>query len=259
MKAVILCGGKGTRIQEATGGLIPKPLVEIGGKPILWYIMSRYAAFNIKDFILCLGTLGDMIKNYFLNYDEINCDITVKLGSPGNIIYHGAHLDSDWNVTLANTGIDSLTGARLAKVQKYVGDETFMMTYGDGVSNIDFNKLLEFHKSHGKAATVTGVDPLGRFGRLHLDGNKVSSFEEKPSKNTGSKINGGFFVFEPKVFDYVSTDPMCMFEGAPLKNLANDGELIMYNHEGFWQCMDTYRDLLLLQSLWEQGNAPWDC
>jgi len=255
MKAVILCGGKGTRLQEATGGIQPKPMVEVGGRPILWHIMKLYAHFGIKEFVLCLGHLGKQIKDYFLHYEPMNNDFTLRLGRSDSIRYHNTHPETDWTVTLADTGEDTMTGARLALVRKYVGDETFMFTYGDGVADIDLNKLLEFHRAHGKVATVTGVRPSGRFGRLNIDGELVVDFEEKPVGENGY-INGGFLVLEPKIFDYVSEDPGCIFERAPMENLVKDRQLMVFRHEGFWQCMDTYRDLLLLQEAWQAG-APW--
>ena len=255
LRAVILCGGRGTRLQEATGGLKPKPLVEVGGRPILWHIMKGYAEHGVQDFVLCLGQLSTAIKDYFLHYHAMNTDFTLKIGAAESIKYHGSQAELDWHVTLADTGAAAMTGARLARVRRYLGDETFMMTYGDGVSNVDVTKLLAFHRSQGKIATVTGVRPVGRFGRLNLSGHNVTSFEEKPED--GDFINGGFFVFEPRVFDYLSTDPDCVLERDPLSRLANDGEMVVYQHTGFWQCMDTYRDLLFLEELWRDGRAPW--
>ncbi len=255
MKAVILCGGKGTRIQEATGGLKPKPMVEVGGRPILWHIMKIYSHYGIRDFVLCLGHLGNQIKDYFLHYEAMNSDFTIRLGRTESLLYHNSHPENDWSVTLADTGQETMTGARLTRVRKYVGAETFMFTYGDGVADVDLRALLEFHKRHGRIATVTGVQPVGRFGRLNIDGDAVVAFEEKPVGEHGY-INGGFFVLEPEVFEYVSEDPSCIFEREPLENLARDGQLMVYKHDGFWQCMDTYRDLLLLERLWQEG-APW--
>lgn len=257
MKAVILCGGQGTRLQEATSGLKPKPMVEIGGRPILWHIMKGYSHFGVREFVLCLGHLGGTIKDYFLHYEPLNSDFTVHLGSKGEVTYHAAHGEADWKVTLADTGLDAMTGARLARVRKYVGDETFLLTYGDGVADVDVQALLRFHRSHGKIATVTGVNPGGRFGRLNVKGDVVQAFEEKPVDEGGGKINGGFLVLEPGIFRYLSTDTSCVFEREPMERLAADGELMMYAHQGFWQCMDTYRDFLLLERLWNGGKPPW--
>jgi glucose-1-phosphate cytidylyltransferase len=256
MKVVILCGGQGTRLQEATGGVKPKPMVEIGGRPILWHIMKGYAHQGITDFILCLGHLGVVIKEYFLHYEAMNSDFTLNIGESHKVRYHRKHGEADWTITLADTGRDAMTGARLARVRDYVGDETFMLTYGDGVSDVRFDALLKFHQNHGRVATVTGVQPIGRFGRLNLEGDRVSSFVEKPH-GTDGYINGGFLVLEPQVFDYVSCDSYCTFERKPLETMADDGQLMVYRHDGFWQCMDTYRDLLLLENLWREGRAPW--
>ncbi len=255
MKAVILCGGKGTRLQEATGGLKPKPMVEVGGRPILWHIMKTYAHHGIREFVLCLGHLGNHIKDYFLHYEAMNSDFTVRLGRTESLTYHKTHPENDWTVTLADTGQEVMTGARLARVRRYLGDEPFMFTYGDGVADIDIQALLAFHRSHGKIATVTGVLPMGRFGRLNIEQDAVVAFEEKPVGEQGY-INGGFFVLEPGIFDYLSEDPSCIFERDPLEGLARDGQLMVFRHDGFWQCMDTYRDLLLLEQLWASG-APW--
>jgi glucose-1-phosphate cytidylyltransferase len=256
MKTVILCGGQGTRLQEATSGLKPKPMVTIGERPILWHIMKYYAAFGHREFVLCLGHLASVIKEYFLHYEAQNTDFTVELGRAQAIEYHHEHTESGWKVTLADTGLEVMTGARVARVQKYVGDATFMLTYGDGVADVDLDALLEFHRAHGRLATVTGVRPIGRFGRLNVERERVVSFEEKPAGELGS-INGGFFVFEPGVFDYVTTDPTCILEREPLERLAADGQLMMYDHRGFWQCMDTVRDMNLLERLWQAGDPPW--
>lgn len=254
MRTVILCGGKGTRLQEATGGVIPKPMVRIGGRPILWHIMQRYAANGHKDFVLALGHQQEVIRDYFLRYDEHNADVEVCL--LGGVIPLAPHKE-DWTVILSDTGQDTMTGGRLARVRPYVEDETFMVTYGDGLADIDLDALLAFHRAHGKIATVTGVRPPGRFGRLdvrseHGEG-EVVSFAEKPADG---RVNGGFFVFEPRVFDYLGTDSACVLERGPLEWLARDGELRMFAHDGFWQCMDTYHDLLALEGLWAT-KAPW--
>jgi glucose-1-phosphate cytidylyltransferase len=256
MKAVILCGGHGTRLRETTGGLKPKPMVEIGGRPILWHIMKGYAQCGVNEFVLCLGQLGPVIKHYFLHYEALNSDFTLDIGATESITYHRRHSETNWRVTLADTGETSMTGARLARIRRYVDGERFMLTYGDGVADIDVQELLKHHERHGKVATVTGVRPAGRFGRLDLDGQLVTSFEEKPV-GEGGYINGGFFVFEPSIFDYVSPDADCTLEREPLERLARAGELVMYPHNGFWQCMDTYRDLMLLEELWARGNPPW--
>jgi len=257
VKTVILCGGQGTRIQEATGGQKPKPMVEVAGRPIVWHIMKGYAHYGVTDFVLCLGHLGNVIKDYFLHYEAINSDITVKLGSQGAIEYHRPPGEAEWSVTLADTGLEAMTGARVARIKRYVKGETFFLTYGDGVADLDLDALLAFHKKHGKVATVTGVVPHGRFGRMVAEGERVTSFEEKPRGEGGGRINGGFFIFEPRIFDYVTDDASCILEREPMNRLVAENELMMYAHDGFWQCMDTVRDLALLQGLWDAGKAPW--
>lgn len=256
MKTVILCGGKGTRIQDATNGLMPKPMLEIGGKPILWHIMKIYSSQGHNDFVLCLGHLGNVIKDYFLHYEAINSDFTLRLGSSSTIEFHRKHSETDWVITLADTGAAAMTGARLARVRSHVGDGTFLLTYGDGVADIDLESLVAFHHRHGRMATVTGVRPQGRFGRLNLENNTVLSFEEKPADENGY-INGGFFVFEQSIFDYVDINSSCILEREPLENLARDGQLAVYRHGGFWQCMDTYRDMVFLEELWQGATPPW--
>ena len=255
MKVVILCGGLGTRLREETD-VKPKPMVEVGGRPILWHIMKGYAAQGFNEFVLCLGYKGEKIKEYFLNYEAMNSDFTIRLGQPEQVDFHRRHTERDWKVTLADTGAAAMTGARVAKVARYVDGDEFMLTYGDGVSDVDVNALLAFHRKHGKVATVTGVRPPSRFGELILDGTKVSEFSEKPLVTAGH-INGGFFVFQRQFFDYVSTDDSCILEKAPLERCAKDGQLEMFPHEGFWQCMDTFRDMQLLQKEWDSGKAPW--
>lgn len=255
MKVVILCGGQGTRLREETE-FRPKPLVEIGGKPVLLHIMKSYAHYGFRDFILCLGYRGQMIKEHFLNYEAMNNDFTVSLGSKPEIHHHGSHDEDGFRVTLADTGLDSMTGTRIKAVQKYVGTETFMVTYGDGVSDVDLKALLAFHKSHGKLATVTTVKPISRFGVLQVDdAGHVGGFDEKPELE--GWINVGFFVFEPKVFDYLSADPSCTLEQEPLQRLAKEGQLVAYRHPGFFYAMDTYREFKLLNTLWDSGQAPW--
>lgn len=255
MKVVILCGGQGTRLREETE-FRPKPLVEIGGRPILWHIMKLYAHFGFGEFVLCLGYRGNMIKEHFLSYEAMNSDFTVSLGARNQIEYHGAHTENGLVVTLADTGIDAMTGSRISRVRRYLGGQTFMVTYGDGVSDVDVSALLAFHRSHGHLATVTVVRPVSRFGVLELDGaDAVGRFSEKPPVD--GWVSAGFFVFEPGVFDYLSDDRACTLEREPLQRLANDGELVAYRHGGFFQPMDTYRESKLLNDLWDAGKAPW--
>lgn len=252
MKAVILCGGLGTRLREQTE-FRPKPMVEVGGKPILWHIMKTYAHYGITEFVVCIGYKGDVIKEYFLDYEARNNDFTITLGRSHDIEFHDQHLESDWRVTVADTGHDTQTGGRVKRVQRYVGDERFLVTYGDGLADVDIEKLLAFHESHGKAATLTSVRPLSRFGVLDLDPRgTVNDFREKPQVD--GWVNAGWFVFEPSVFDYLNDDSV--LEQAPLEALAKDAELMAYRHDGFWQPMDTYRESKLLNELWDTG-APW--
>jgi glucose-1-phosphate cytidylyltransferase len=251
MKAVILAGGLGTRLSEETV-LKPKPMVEIGDKPILWHIMKIYSHYGVKDFVVCLGYKGYMIKEWFANYFLHNSDVTIEIKN-NKMTVHNTNVD-DWKITLVDTGEKTQTGGRVKRIQKYV-DSTFMLTYGDGVSDVDISKLLAFHKKHGKKATVTAVQPPGRFGTLGMNGDKVSKFLEKPVGD-GVWINGGFFVLEPKIFDYIQDDSN-LWEKEPLENLARDGELMAYKHTGFWKPMDTLRDQRELDSLWGSGKAPW--
>lgn len=251
MKAVILAGGLGTRLSEETV-VKPKPMVEIGDKPILWHIMKLYSHYDVKDFVICLGYKGYVIKEWFANYFLHNSDVTIDLKS-NKMSIHNTKVD-DWTVTLVDTGEKTQTGGRIKRVQKYV-DGTFMLTYGDGVSDIDIPKLLTFHKKHGKSATITAVQPPGRFGTLGMAGDRVSDFLEKP-KGDGVWINGGFFVLEPKIFDYIKDDET-LWEKGPMENLARGGELMAYKHPGFWRPMDTLRDQRELDSLWSSGKAPW--
>ena len=254
MKVVILAGGLGTRLAEETG-TIPKPMVEIGGKPILWHIMKRYSAYGFNEFIICLGYKGYVIKEYFANYFIHRSDMTIDLAT--NSIEHHTNNCEPWKVTLVDTGLKTMTGARLKQIQKYVGNETFMLTYGDGVSEVDFSKLLDFHKQHSHLATVTAVQPEGKFGALETDdNNKIVSFREKP-KGDNMWINGGFFVLEPKVFDYIADGNDVVWEQEPLKNLSKDGQLMTYKHQGFWKCMDTLNDNRTLNKLWSSGSAKW--
>ena len=252
MKAVILAGGLGTRISEETDRL-PKPMVDIGGKPILWHIMKGYAHHGIKDFVICLGYKGNVIKEYFTNYSRYMSDLTVNLKN-GTITVHQNQAE-DWNITLVDTGIDTMTGGRLKRVKKYLGNETFFLTYGDGVADIDIKKLLAFHKKHGKKATVTAITPPGRFGVLDSKGDRVLGFAEKID-NKDARINGGFFVLEPGVIDLIKDDST-VWEKAPLERLAKKGELMAYRHDGFWMAMDTLRDKRALEDLWESKKAPW--
>lgn len=254
VKVIILCGGMGTRLREETE-YKPKPLVEIGGKPILWHIMKIYAYYGFKDFVLCLGYKGNMIKEYFLNYEMLNSDFTIELGSK-KIQTQNSYSERDWKVTLAQTGDSAMTGARIKRVEKYIDTNIFMLTYGDGVANIDISKLIEFHKSHGKIGTVTGVNPISKFGELSLEDQRVVRFNEKPLIAEGF-INGGFFVFNKEFFKYLNGDDSCVLEKEPLENLAQDGELMVYKHTDFWHCMDTYRDFLHLNSMWASTDPPW--
>lgn len=255
MKVVILAGGLGTRLREETE-FRPKPMVEIGNRPILWHIMKIYAHYGYKDFVVCLGYKGEVIKEYFLDYEAMNNDFTVRLGNPNEIEFHSNHGEDGWRVTLADTGDDAMTGARIKRVEKYIDGEEFMVTYGDGVADIDINKLLAFHRSHGHIATLTGVRPTSRFGELLIKENVVSEFSEKPQSSEGH-INGGFFIFKKEFFDYLENDDGCILERTPMKRLAEAGELMVYPHDGFWQCMDTYRDNKYLQEIWQKGDAPW--
>jgi glucose-1-phosphate cytidylyltransferase len=252
MKTVILAGGLGTRLSEETE-LKPKPMVEIGHEPILWHIMQRYARYGFKEFVVALGYRGDVIKDYFLGLHYKQNDVSIDLGKGHTEVHDGARLN--WVVHLADTGLHTQTGGRLARLQSWVGDSTFMMTYGDGVADIDVEALVRFHRSHGKLATVTAVRPPARFGGLSFSGDLVTEFLEKPQIGEGW-INGGFFVLEPRVFEYLEGDA-APFERGPLERLAADGQLVAYRHEGFWQCMDTLRDVQLLNRLWDEGRAPW--
>jgi glucose-1-phosphate cytidylyltransferase len=256
MKTVILCGGKGTRLREETE-YRPKPMLPIGNRPILWHIMRRYALYGHKDFVLCLGYKGDVIKGYFRNYLWNSSDVTVTLKSPAKTKFHTANSGDDWTVSLFDTGLDSMTAWRVREVRAHVGKGAFFLTYGDGVGNIDLKRLLGYHKKSGAICTLTAVHPPGRFGdvRLRPDGS-VQSFNEKPQTETGY-INGGFMVCEPDLFDYLPDDPTAMLEEAPLRRLAAEGKLAAYRHEGFWQPMDTYQEFTLLNRLWDAGKAPW--
>ena len=255
MKVVILCGGMGTRLKEETE-FRPKPMVNIGDRPILWHIMKIYAHYSYQDFVLALGYKGEMIKNYFCHYELMNNDVTIELGKPENICIHQRHDENGWKITLVNTGEKALKGSRLKKVQKYISGDTFMVTYGDGLASIDINALIDFHKGHGKLATLTGINPSSRFGELKVNGNKVEAFSEKPKDGDGL-INGGFFVFNRDVFDYLSEDDSCDLEIGALEEIARQGQLMVYKHPGFWACMDTLRDMDYLNRLWAEERAEW--
>lgn len=257
MKTVILCGGQGTRIRDIATD-IPKPMISIGNYPILWHIMKYYAQHDFKDFVLCLGYKGRTIKDFFLNYEAHTKDLTIELGPNKPAKYYGNHSEEEWSVTLADTGLNAMTGARVKRVQKYLqDDENFMLTYGDGLGDVDLGKLLEFHRSHGKIMTVTGVRPPGRFGELMCsDDNKVREFNEKPQA-TGGRISGGFFVCRREFFDCLDNRENLVLEVEPMRQLVRDGQMMLYKHDGFWQCMDTYRDYKLLNDLFEKNEAPW--
>lgn len=254
MKVVILCGGKGTRFREQTE-LRPKPMIEVAGRPILWHIMSSYAGYGFTDFVLCLGYKGEVIKRYFLDFAALQSDFTVDLGAGGKITLHNPQ-PTPWRVTCVDTGEDAMTGARLRRVAPHLTDDEFMLTYGDGLCDVDLRALVEFHRRSGTIGTVTGVRPQSRFGELAVAGDHVRAFSEKPSVTEGW-INGGFFVFRREMLEYVRDDDACTLEREPLERLAGDGQLSVYRHEGFWQCMDTYRDLLRLEEAWNGGDAPW--
>jgi glucose-1-phosphate cytidylyltransferase len=252
MKVIILAGGFGSRLSEYTE-MVPKPMVMIGGRPILWHIMKTYAAFGHKDFYLALGYKAEFVKEYFLNYRSLNADFTIDLGS-GSIKSHKSD-DVDWRVTLVDTGLNSMTGGRVRRMRELVGNERFLLTYGDGVADIDLDALLAFHQKHGRMVTVSAVRPSARFGELEIDAGRVSSFREKPQAGQGW-INGGYFVIEPAFFDLIEGDATVL-EREPLERAARMGELMAYTHSGYWQCMDTKRDRDSLEELWQAGNAPW--
>ena len=255
MQVVILCGGFGTRLREETE-FKPKPMVKIGERPILWHIMKHYAHHGITEFVLVLGHKGEAIKEYFYNYELLNSDVTLELGQRDSFEIHNRHDEAGWRITLAETGERTLKGGRLKRVERYITGETFMMTYGDGVSDVDLSTLLDWHRSHGRLATVTGVSPISRFGELRLSGDRVTSFSEKPEQ-TSDHINAGFFVFNRGVFDYLTPDENCDFEFGAMEQIARDNELMIYRHGGFWACMDTQRDVDYLNDLWNRDEAPW--
>ncbi len=256
METVILCGGEGTRLREETE-FKPKPMVNIGTKPILWHIMKIYAQHGHKDFVLALGYKGHMIKDYFVHYEFMNSDLTLELGKPETFCYHCSHDEAGWKITLADTGLKTLKGGRLKRVQKYIKGDTFLMTYGDGLCTVDINAAIAFHKSHGKIATLTGINPAARFGELRMRGDEVYSFHEKPKDTESGLANGGYFVLDRRIFDHLSEDEDCDFEYGPLERLAEMGELMVFRHGGFWACMDTLRDTEYLNRLWKEGSAEW--
>ncbi len=253
MKVAILAGGVGSRLSEETT-IRPKPMVEIGNRPILWHIMKHYAAYDHKEFVIALGYKGDYIKKYMTDYCSLHSSLTVDFAS-GKVVRHGTRTP-DWTVHLVDTGVHTLTGGRIKRLQPYLGDdETFMLTWGDGVSDINLDDLVAFHRSHGRLATVTAVRPPARFGHIEFNGDNVAEFSEKPQTQEGW-ISGAFFVLEPGIFDYISGDET-PFERGPMEQLARDGQLMAYRHESFWQCMDTLREKHMLESLWTSGDCPW--
>jgi glucose-1-phosphate cytidylyltransferase len=257
MKVVILCGGRGTRLREETE-FRPKPMLPIGNRPILWHIMKTYAHHGHKEFILCLGYKGEMIRDYFRNYLWNTCDASLRLGHDPEVRFETRHDEEDWAVTLADTGENSMTAYRVQLIRKYLGDDpAFLLTYGDGVGNIDINASIRFHEKSGKVCAMTAVHPPGRFGELGLDeSGSVHSFNEKPQAE-GGYINGGYMVCSRRIFDYLPDDPAVMLEQDPMRKMTADGQLAAFRHEGFWQPMDTFQEFTLLNNLWEKGNAPW--
>lgn len=254
MKVVILCGGLGTRLREETE-YRPKPMVPVGNRPIVWHIMKHYAAHGHKEFILCLGYKGEVMKDYFRNYQANTSDFTLRLGANPQITYHNSHDEEDWTVTLVDTGDKTMTGGRLRRVMRFIEDDQFLMTYGDGVSNVNVNEVIAFHRAKNADATLTAVRPVGRFGELALNEGMVSTFMEKPDGGHAS-INGGFFVLNRSIEQHLTGDS-CVFEVGPLRELSQAGKLAAYSHEGFWQCMDNLREMELLNELWNSGKAPW--
>lgn len=253
MKVVLLAGGFGTRISEESH-LKPKPMIEIGEMPILWHIMKQYSHFGFNDFIICAGYKQFVIKEWFANYFVHTCDLTFDFSQGNEIVIQNRHSEP-WRVTIVDTGLHTMTGGRIKRVKDYIGNETFFLTYGDGVSNVDIQKTLDFHKSHGKMATITTVQPEGRFGYIDLNENQVLSFREKSEHDTGW-INAGFMVLEPKCIEYIEGDSS-VFEREPMERIASDGQMMCYKHTGFWQCMDTLRDKEKLEKFWASGKAPW--
>lgn len=253
MKVVLLAGGFGTRISEESH-LKPKPMIEIGNMPILWHIMKSYSKYGYNDFVICCGYKQYVIKEYFANYYLHNCDITFDFRDGNNIEIHN-NMSDPWKLTLVDTGLNTMTGGRIKRVRKYLNDEPFMVTYGDGVSDINISELVSFHEKHGKIGTMSAVQPEGRFGVLDIENNQINAFREK-SKDDSGWINCGFMVMNPEIFDYIEGDTT-VFEKEPLEGLARDGQLMAYKHDGFWQCMDTLRDKEKLEKMWSSNNAPW--
>ncbi len=253
MKVAILAGGVGTRLAEETV-VKPKPMVEIGGRPILWHIMMHYSHYGHNEFVIALGYKGEYIKKYLMDYSSLHSNLTVKVRN-GDVEVHETDEHPDWTVDLIDTGTETLTGGRIKRLAPYLGNETFMLTWGDGVSNVNLDELLKFHRSHGKLATLTAVRPPSRFGHMELEGDQIKEFSEKPQTSEGW-INGAFFVLEPGVLDYIDGDHT-WWEKKPMEQLAQDGQLMAYRHDGFWQCMDMLRDKIFLQELWDSGNPPW--
>jgi glucose-1-phosphate cytidylyltransferase len=255
VKVVILCGGFGTRLREETE-FRPKPMVEVGGRPILWHIMKTYAHYGFREFVLCLGYRGNMIKEYFLNYEAMNNDFSICLGERSSIRYHGAHTEQGFSVTLVDTGLNCMTGGRIAKIEPYIDGDTFFLTYGDGLSNVDITETLAFHRNHGRLATVTTVSPISRFGILQMgEQDCVERFTEKPVSD--GFMSAGYFVLSRGIFEYLRGGDDCVFEREPLEQLAADRQLTAYRHSGFFYAMDTYREYKHLAELWDAGSAPW--
>lgn len=253
MKVVLLAGGYGTRISEESH-LKPKPMIEIGEKPILWHIMKEYSHYGFNDFIICAGYKQHMIKEWFANYYLYNCDVTFDFTTQNHMTVHN-NASEPWKVTVVDTGLDTMTGGRIKRIQKYIGNERFMLSYGDGVSDINMQEVLKFHENHGKLATITAVNIGQRFGTMEISGDEITAFREK-SDLDGSRINAGYMVMEPEVFDYIEGDST-VFEKEPLQKLSDEGQLMAYRHDGFWQCMDTKREKDKLEELWASGKAPW--
>ncbi len=254
MQVVILCGGLGTRLREETE-YRPKPMVYVGNRPILWHIMKSYAARGHNEFILCLGYKGEVIREFFLNYLSMTSDLTLRLGQNASVKYHSNHDEEDWTVTLVETGLKTMTGGRLARVMPYIRDEDFLLTYGDGLSDSDINTSIDFHKSHGGLATLTAILPENRFGHLGIEGTRVRRFQEKP-QSKDEFVNGGYFVLNKRIAEYIDGDD-CVLEKEPLTRLAAEGQLHAFQHLGFWQCMDNYREFEILNRMWETNEAPW--
>lgn len=254
MKIVILCGGRGTRIRDIAADL-PKPMIPIGSSPILWHIMKTYSHYGFNEFILCLGYKGEVIREYFYNYEILSSDFTIELGTR-NIQIHNEHPETEWKITLVDTGLNAMTGARVKRIERFIDGDTFMLTYGDGVTDLDIRKLLQYHKSHDKIGTVTAVRPPSQYGELTIHEDQVLSFSEK-EKEQNSSINGGYFVFRKDIFEYLEDNDACILERGPLEKLAFDGELKVFQHKGFWQCMDTNRDHKFLSETWGRGDPSW--